>query len=383
MARKPNLRLNLNAQKNEELEMRSNLDMNSPTTELGGPAEVHYDDTPQSKVLRQQYGFNSPRSDENDNEVEFNPPTPQDKKGGGIESLVTQVPDERNNTGSSPDDLMTQVPRPQTKKKPVAEQKNPPTSDGGGWCSCFSPGPDQESEDENPNEYQRQETPEAPARPKSAAVAPSASPVVEETEADIRREEEGLLGRRKPENRNKKCLVIDLDETLVHSSFKPVPTCDFIVPVTIDNVVHNVYVLVRHYAAEFLKECAKDYEIVLFTASLSKYADPLLDLLDTHEAIEYRLFRESCVNIGYSYVKDLSQLGRKMSEIMIIDNSPQSYRFQPCNAIPITSWFDDPNDTELEDLMPVMRTTLKNCKDVRDVLDASKSMQWLFAQATE
>ncbi len=36
------------------------------------------------------------------------------------------------------------------------------------------------------------------------------------------------------------CLVIDLDETLVHSSFKPVPNADFIVPVEIDGQVHQV-----------------------------------------------------------------------------------------------------------------------------------------------
>jgi len=175
--------------------------------------------------------------------------------------------------------------------------------------------------------------------------------------------------------------VIDLDETLVHSSFKAVSKCDFIVPVEIDNIVHNVYVLVREGAKEFLNECAKDYEMVLFTASLAKYADPLLDLLDEDRVIDYRLFRDSCVQIGYSYVKDLSQLGRKMSEIMIIDNSPQSYRFQPCNAIPCTSWFDDPRDTELPDLLPVLNTTLKDCKDVRDILDANKTIQWLINQA--
>jgi carboxy-terminal domain RNA polymerase II polypeptide A small phosphatase len=36
------------------------------------------------------------------------------------------------------------------------------------------------------------------------------------------------------------CLVIDLDETLVHSSFKPVANADFVVPVEIDGQVHQV-----------------------------------------------------------------------------------------------------------------------------------------------
>ena len=97
-----------------------------------------------------------------------------------------------------------------------------------------------------------------------------------------------LADRRKP------CLVLDLDETLVHSSFKPVPNPDFVIPVEIDGVVTDVYVLKRPWVDYFLEQCAARYEIVVFTASLSKYADPLLDLLDPRKTIKHRLFRESC-----------------------------------------------------------------------------------------
>jgi hypothetical protein len=41
---------------------------------------------------------------------------------------------------------------------------------------------------------------------------------------------------------HKKCLVLDLDETLVHSSFKEIPNPDFVIPVEIDGTVHRVYV---------------------------------------------------------------------------------------------------------------------------------------------
>ena len=157
----------------------------------------------------------------------------------------------------------------------------------------------------------------------------------------------GLLPPLLPEHVGKKCLVLDLDETLVHSSFKPIPNPDFIIPVEIDNVVHRVYVMKRPYVDEFLIECAKDYEIVVFTASLAKYADPLLDKLDTHKTITHRLFRESCVLHGTAYVKDLRTLGRKLRNSIIVDNSPPSYLFQPINAIPILSWFDDQTDTQV------------------------------------
>jgi hypothetical protein len=44
-----------------------------------------------------------------------------------------------------------------------------------------------------------------------------------------------------------------------------------------------------------MKRMGEHFEVVIFTASLSKYADPLLDELDIHKVISKRLFRESCV----------------------------------------------------------------------------------------
>ncbi|XP_051833864.1 CTD small phosphatase-like protein isoform X3 [Antechinus flavipes] len=49
-----------------------------------------------------------------------------------------------------------------------------------------------------------------------------------------------LLPELKLSDYGKKCMVIDLDETLVHSSFKPISNADFIVPVEIDGTVHQV-----------------------------------------------------------------------------------------------------------------------------------------------
>lgn len=206
---------------------------------------------------------------------------------------------------------------------------------------------------------------------------------VEGSSSSESEEPEGLLGPKTKQFKNKKCLILDLDETLVHSSFKPVSDADFIVPITIEGNVYKVYVLKRPYVDEFLREVAKDYEVVVFTASLSVYANPLLDILDTENVVSHRLFRESCVLHGQAYVKDLSKIGRKMKDMIIVDNSPLSYAFQPTSAIPITSWFDDRSDRELKDLIPVLQTTLKNQPDVRDILDANnKSFQWLCNQAT-
>jgi RNA polymerase II subunit A small phosphatase-like protein len=95
-----------------------------------------------------------------------------------------------------------------------------------------------------------------------------------------------------------------------------------------------------------------------------------MDMLDIHKVIRHRLFRESCYNHKGNYVKDLSQLGRAMDISIIIDNSPASYIFHPNNAVPVSTWFNDPHDTELTDLVPFL-TDLATVDDVRGVLDGS------------
>ena len=75
----------------------------------------------------------------------------------------------------------------------------------------------------------------------------------------------------------RKCLVLDLDETLVHSQFDKVGNPDYVIPVDIENRTCNIFVQKRPGAEYFLEEMSKYYEVVIFTASLSKYADPLMD----------------------------------------------------------------------------------------------------------
>ncbi|KAI9806474.1 MAG: hypothetical protein M1833_003661 [Piccolia ochrophora] len=170
----------------------------------------------------------------------------------------------------------------------------------------------------------------------------------------------------------KKCLVLDLDETLVHSSFKILHQADFTIPVEIEGQYHNVYVIKRPGVDQFMKRVGELYEVVVFTASVSKYGDPLLDQLDIHHVVHHRLFRESCYNHQGNYVKDLSQVGRDLRETIIIDNSPTSYIFHPQHAVPISSWFSDAHDNELLDLIPVLEDLAgAQVKDVSLVLDVA------------
>ncbi|TKR96866.1 hypothetical protein L596_010821 [Steinernema carpocapsae] len=210
----------------------------------------------------------------------------------------------------------------------------------------------------------------ASALPNGTVAASAAPDILAAAAAQFKPTEKILLPPQRPADVNKKCLIIDLDETLVHSSFKPVKNADFVIPVEIDGVIHQVYVLKRPYVDEFLEKVGRKYECVLFTASLAKYADPVADLLDKHNVFRSRLFREACVFSKGNYVKDLARLGRDLKQVLIVDNSPASYAFHPENAIPVQTWFDDPDDIELLDILPLL-DQLAEADNVYSVLNNS------------
>ena len=164
---------------------------------------------------------------------------------------------------------------------------------------------------------------------------------------------------------NKICLVLDLDETLVHSSFLTVANADYKFGIGDEENQVEVFVAVRPGAERFLKELGDLYEIVVFTASCKPYADMVIDFIDKDKVVKHRLYRESCTDYGGNFVKDLSRLNRNLERIIIIDNTPSAYLLQPYNAIAISSWFDEPMDNELLIILEL----LKNSYRIRNIYD--------------
>ena len=192
-----------------------------------------------------------------------------------------------------------------------------------------------------------------------------------------------LLLPPKPHNLKKKTLILDLDETLVHSSFTPFEKNDIVLNVDFEGVMYNIYVLVRPEAELFIKTVAKFFELVIFTASISKYASPLLDILDKDKNIKYRLYREQCTFINGIYIKDLKKCNRSLKDLIIVDNSPIAYTFDSDNGLPIKTWIEDPDDRELMKLVPILEF-LSKTKDVRKFIEQFVyNNKILFEEANE
>jgi CTD nuclear envelope phosphatase 1 len=168
--------------------------------------------------------------------------------------------------------------------------------------------------------------------------------------------------------RKTKILALDLDETLVHSTSKSSGDCDYFVEVLVDRSSCLYYVFKRPLVDKFLETVNNWYHLVIYTASLREYAEPVVNWLDGGRGLfKKRLYRTACIDQMGMYVKNLSLVDPDLSRVCLLDNSPASFLMHPDNGIPIESWTQDRADTCLVDMLPFL-DALRFADDVRCVL---------------
>lgn len=114
---------------------------------------------------------------------------------------------------------------------------------------------------------------------------------------------------------------------------------------------------------------SKLFEVFVFTASNSCYADVVLDHLDPEKKyICHRLYRESCLQTPNGmFVKDLRVIGnRDLENLVLVDNASYSFGFQLDNGIPIIPFYDSKQDIELLSLAKYLES-LATCKSVKEL----------------
>ena len=203
------------------------------------------------------------------------------------------------------------------------------------------------------------------------------------------------------QNRNgKKVLLLDLDETLIHSDFNgefmddksnkydanikfKETESDFeenieeefyerkrmkLEKIDDEEKEYKVGIFVRKGAKQFLAEVSKYFEVGIFTASVKEYADAVIDYLDPKKKmIKFRLYRNNCINVNDRiYVKDLRIIkGVDLKDIILIDNSMYSFTNQLKNGILINSFYNDKNDIELYNVLGYLLNFILKVNDVR------------------
>ena len=203
---------------------------------------------------------------------------------------------------------------------------------------------------------------------------------------------------------NKKIVLLDLDETLIHADFREEfinnenykydAIISFYTKNEIDEdankdddvysnieevesfdlldnkILSSVGIFLRPGVQKFLAEISKNFEVGIFTAALPEYADAAINYLDPEDKyIKFRLYRNHCIDIKDSLrVKDLRILKNiNIKNIILVDNNMYSFAPQLNNGILINSFYCDKDDNELDNVYRYLIDYILPADDVREV----------------
>ena len=196
----------------------------------------------------------------------------------------------------------------------------------------------------------------------------------------------------------KKLLLIDLDETLIHTEFRTKENykeLDNFVKMTKcyvktfsfsdENCVYYMDVFFRPYLKMFLEEISKYFDLAIFTAAMKNYADTILDYIDpNNEYFQFRLYRDACIPIQNKlYIKDLRIIkDYDPSNVILMDNSLYSFMNQPSNGMLVNSFYTNNNDTQLINAKSFLIDHIYPCDDVRKECEKWYHFTKLFYKGT-
>ena len=211
---------------------------------------------------------------------------------------------------------------------------------------------------------------------------------------------------------DKKILVLDLDETLVHADFdeefankenikydakitfysednsekrekidknekyekdlidESILTDDDSKDLSNSKILNTVGIFLRPGVKQFLEEVSKYFEVGIFTASVPEYADAVINYLDPeNKFIKFRLYRKNCINVkDLLRVKNLKIFQNiPLKKIILVDNNMYSFTPQLNNGILINSFIYDKDDNELANVLSYLCNYILPAEDVRKV----------------
>ena len=146
----------------------------------------------------------------------------------------------------------------------------------------------------------------------------------------------------------------------------------------LDTKWNRLCINLRPFVREVLIELKKWYRIVIFTASVSNYADTILDFIDpNNEIFESRYYRNHCcVTNERVHVKDMrlfeqpnsnNDANWNLKDIVIVDNASHSFAYHINNGYPILPFYNDKQDKELIHMYYFLKK-LATFDDVRPVI---------------
>ncbi|CAD8200110.1 unnamed protein product [Paramecium octaurelia] len=196
-------------------------------------------------------------------------------------------------------------------------------------------------------------------------------PLIQKSEIDIKQIEDKKLHI--PQARNKKynkTIIFDMDETLMHCNEDENDKCQFKIPIEFEDGERIVAgINIRNFAKEIIQKLSEVCEVMVFTASQDIYANQVINILDPHNNLGHRIFRDNCISLDDNHlIKHLGVLNRDLRNVVIIDNSSCSFAHHLENGIPIISFYNDEKDNQLIKLYRYLCQYILPAEDVRPII---------------
>ena len=159
-------------------------------------------------------------------------------------------------------------------------------------------------------------------------------------------------------NKKNFTLILDLDETLIKYQI-----CDVL--------SQKGKILYRPGLIQFLNKVFPIFDVIIWTVATKDYADKIIDNIEKDKKyFSKRLYREHTTYKNKIYIKDLSNLGRPLDKVIIVDDKENNFCLQRNNGILIAPFQgtqrECQNDYILMDLYNILtKIVYDRSKDVR------------------
>jgi carboxy-terminal domain RNA polymerase II polypeptide A small phosphatase len=179
------------------------------------------------------------------------------------------------------------------------------------------------------------------------------------------------------EETDKILLILDLDETLIHSTEEiPAGGSDF--------TVFHYHVVKRPHVDYFIQECSRYFRLAVWSTGSDDYAEKIVENIFTSTVKPEFVWgrskanyqpsrsRNEIISLGFShydYIKRLKKirpLGYSLERTLMVDDTPHKLKENYGNAIYIREFNGEPEDEELLYLLSYLMT-IKDCPDVLHV----------------
>lgn len=179
---------------------------------------------------------------------------------------------------------------------------------------------------------------------------------------------------------DKKLLILDIDETLLHASYQPLQTAKDSTP-AYDFMLAEYFVYLRPHLNEFLAFCFEHFHVAIWTSASELYALEVQHKIITDnprfadKKLAFVWSRKRCVQrLDYEYkdyyfIKDLKKVkkqGYSLEHIIMVDNTPRKLCRNYGNLVCVKDFLGDKNDDELLKLMRYL-IKLKTVDNIRQI----------------